>query len=123
MKLSGLIWKVTHGDSDIDYKLRSQINDSAQSVASNISEGYSRRSVKEYIQFTYIALASLSETLTRSIALFETDQISKIQIEEIDKLHFEIENKLLKLIASLEKKRDKTDWIDRVHEEQEEYNP
>ncbi|MBI3005666.1 MAG: four helix bundle protein [Ignavibacteriales bacterium] len=40
---------------DIDYKSKSQIIDSSQSVSPNISEGYSRRSVKEYLQSLYVA--------------------------------------------------------------------
>ena len=55
--------------ASVDYKSKSQILDAAESVSSNISEGYSRRSIKEYLQFLYISLGSLSETLTRSIGL------------------------------------------------------
>ena len=123
MTLFKIVWETTHGDVKIDIKLRSQVIDSAQSVASNIAEGYSRRSINEYIRFTYIALSSLSETLTRVIGLMKTDQISDKQFNEIDKLHFEVENKLLKLIQSLEKKRDDSDWIDRIHDKLEEFNP
>jgi four helix bundle protein len=106
MELFQLIWKTVHKDNKIDYKLRSQIADSAQSVSSNIAEGYSRRSVHEYIRFLYIALSSLSELLTRAIGLKITDQISAPQFQQIDKLHYEVENKLLRLIESIEKKRD-----------------
>ncbi len=121
-ELFKMIWKHTHSNSSMDFKLRSQINNSAQSVASNIAEGYSRRSVKEYIRFTYIALSSMSETLTRLIGLRETGQISGEQFEQIDKLHYEVENKLLKLIKSLETKRDSSDWVDRIHDNLEEFN-
>jgi four helix bundle protein len=33
----------------IDFKLRSQILDAAQSISSNIAEGYCRRSINEYL--------------------------------------------------------------------------
>jgi four helix bundle protein len=59
-----LVCKIVYTDSKIDFKLRAQIADAAQSVSSNIAESYSRRSINEYIQHIYIALGSLSETLT-----------------------------------------------------------
>jgi len=117
------IWKIVYKDIQVDYKLRAQIVSSALSVPANISEGYSRRSIKEYIQFLYIALASLSETLTRTIGLKEMDKISDSQFQEIDKLHYEVENKLLRLVESLEKKRDDGSWTDYISDHVEEYNP
>lgn len=69
MELFKLIWKTVYQDNKIDFKLRCQISDAALSVSSNIAEGYSRRSINEYLQFLYIALSSLSETLTRAIGL------------------------------------------------------
>jgi four helix bundle protein len=68
-----LICRTVIKDFPIDFKLRSQVIDSAQSVSANIAEGYSRRSVKEYLQYLYIALGSLSETLTRCIGLKTTN--------------------------------------------------
>ena len=120
IELYVLVWK-TVTDAKIDFKLRSQIADSTQSVSSNIAEGYSRRSLKEYIQFLYIALASLSETMTRAIGLKVSAQISEAQFTQIDSLHYELENKLLRLVQSLEKKKDDGTWIDRISEDMQEY--
>jgi four helix bundle protein len=117
IELFKLIWKITYVDSKIDFKLRSQIADAAQSVSSNIAEGYSRRSINEYIQFLYTGLASLSETLTRAIGLKETAQISESQFKQIDSLHYEAENKLINLIASLEAKRNAGTWIDHISDD------
>jgi len=110
-------------EAKMDFKIRSQIDDAALSVPSNIAEGYSRRSIREYIQFLYIALASLSETLTRAIGMTSTSQIGNTQFQEIDKLHYEVENRLLRLIEVLEKKRDAGNWIDHIAEDLTEYNP
>ena len=108
-------------ESKIDFKLRSQIADAAQSIAANISEGYGRRSVGEYIQFLYYALGSLAETMTWSIGLKQTNQISAARFHDFDLLHYEVENRLLRLIEKLEHKRDDDDWIARIAEDSEEY--
>ena len=95
-----------------DFKLKSQFRDAAQSVSPNIGEGYGRRSLPEYLQFLYFAKGSLAETLTRAIGFCSVEAISKNNFEEIDKLHYKAENKLLRLIESLESKREKNDWRD-----------
>ena len=110
IELHRIVYQTVYKDNKIDFKIRAQITDSAQSVSSNIAEGYCRRSVKEYLQFLYIALASLGETLTRAIGLNTTDQITSEQFISIDKLHYEVENKLLKLVARLEEKKDDGSW-------------
>jgi len=107
----------------VSFKMASQILDSSLSVPSNISEGYCRRHLTEYIQFCYIALASLGETLTRSIGFKEALFFSQKDFEKIDELHYEVENKLLKLAKSLEEKRDKKQWDDRIKEPNSTYTP
>ena len=47
------------------YALSDQIRRSAVSIPSNIAEGSSRNSKKEFIQFLYIALGSLCELETQ----------------------------------------------------------
>jgi len=106
----------------IEYKLRAQIEDSTQSVSSNIAEGYSCRSIKEYIQHLYVSLGSLSETLSRAITFTAAGQISGQDFERIDILHYEVENKLWSLVGSLQKMQDEGTWSDRVFEEMAEYN-
>lgn len=95
-----------------DFKLKSQFRDAAQSVSANIAEGYGRRSLPEYLQFLYIAKGSLAETLTRAIGLQTVKIISDDDFEVFDQLHYEVENKLLRLIESLEKKRGTNEWRD-----------
>jgi four helix bundle protein len=95
-----------------DFKLKSQFRDAAQSVAANFAEGYVRRSLPEYLQFLYTAKGSLAETFTRAIGLRSVKFISDDDFENFDKLHYEVENKLLRLIESLETKRRTNDWRD-----------
>lgn len=123
IELYRFIWKIIYEDLKLDFKLRSQLADATQSVSANIAEGYSRRSIKEYIQFLYISLSSLSETLSRVIGLKVTNQIIEAQFAMIDSLHYEIENKLLRLVESLERKRDDGSWVDYISDEIAEYHP
>jgi four helix bundle protein len=83
------------------YGLTSQIRRSAVSVASNIAEGYGRKSTNEYIQFLHIALGSLRELDTQLIiaqrvkladkelfipTLSEVEEIQRILVATISKL-------------------------------------
>jgi len=100
MELFEMVWKFAYAESKIDFKLRAQFADAAQSISSNIAEGYGRRSVKEYIQFPYVALGSLAEALTRGMGLHRTRQVSQ-RIRDFDLLRHEVENQLLRLIEKL----------------------
>ena len=95
-----------------DFKLKSQFTDAAQSVSANVAEGYGRRTLPEYLQFLYIAKGSLGEALTRAGGLLLLKLISTSDFEGFDKLHYEVENKLLALITSLESKRRNQEWQD-----------
>ncbi len=95
-----------------DFKLKSQLRDAAQSISANIAEGYGRRSLPEYIQFLYTAKGLLAEALTRAIGLQKVKLFLDADFENFDKLHYELENKLLRLIESLESKRLTGDWHD-----------
>jgi len=100
------------GAAVADFKLWSQFTDSAQSVSANVAEGYGRRTLPEYLQFLYTAKGSLAETLTRGCSLRRVQLISDTDFESFDQLHYEVENKLLALISSIESKRGTGDWQD-----------
>ena len=93
-------------------RVASQQIASADSVHRNIAEGYCRRSIKEYLNFLNIALGSLGESVSGLHAYAESKQISKEPFEKLDSLAYKLENGLLRLVESLEKKRDRGDWID-----------
>ena len=95
-----------------DFKLKSQFIDASQSVSSNIAEGYGRRSLPEYLQYLYIAKGSLAEALTRAAGLLRIELIADADFENFDTQHYEVENKLLRLIESLEVKRCAGEWHD-----------
>jgi len=87
---------------------------SADSVHRNIAEGYCRRSIREYLHFFNIALASLGESVSRLHACLKSKQITEEQFERLDKLTYKLENGLLRLVQGLERKRDQGKWIDHL---------
>ncbi len=93
-------------------RVASQQIASADSVHRNIAEGYCRRSIKEYLNFLNIALGSLGESVSGLFAFAKSKQISKEPFEKLDSLAYKLENGLLRLVVSLEKKRDRGGWID-----------
>lgn len=93
-------------------KLCSQQIFAVDSIHRNIAEGYSRRSIGEYINFLYIALASLAESVSSLLAYKMADQITPENFEKLDSISFYIENSLLRLIRELEKKRNNDEWTD-----------
>jgi four helix bundle protein len=73
------------------YGLQSQIRRAAISVPSNISEGASRNSKKEFIQFLYIALGSSSEIETQIVVAQKIGYLPDVEkvllnIEDIKKM-------------------------------------
>jgi len=86
--------------------------DCAQSISRNIAEGYSRKGIKEYLRFLYIALGSSGEYHSCIICFYRADQISKEQFEKLDKLHYQIENELIQLIKSVQNRIKDTSWND-----------
>ncbi len=96
--------------SSVPFKIKAQIEDSALSCPSNIAEGYSRRSLKEYIQYVNIALASLAENYTQILALFSAGDIDRDWFDEYDKKHYSLENKLIKMNKTMLTKIGQNEW-------------
>ena len=87
---------------------------SSDSVHRNIAEGYCRRSIHEYLNFLNIALGSLGESVSGLHAYRKAKQISEEDFEKLDSLGYKLENGLLRLVESLESKREQGDWIDHL---------
>ena len=87
---------------------------SSDSVHRNIAEGYCRRSLHEYLNFLNIALGSLGESVSGLHAYCKSKLITKEEFEELDSLAYKLENGLLKLVETLELKRERGDWIDHL---------
>ncbi len=65
-----------------DFGLRDQIQRSAVSIPSNISEGYDRKSNKEYIQFLYYARGSCAELRTQLYLIKEIGYIAGQKVDD-----------------------------------------
>ena len=87
---------------------------SADSVHRNIAEGYCRRSIREYLQSLNYALGSLGESVSGLIACHRAGQIVQADFEPLNILAFKLENGLLKLVESLERKEMAGDWVDQL---------
>lgn len=75
------------------YSLTSQLRRSASSVAANIVEGNEKKSLKEYVQYLYVAKSSLAETkyhliLSRDLGYIKNKNFNDLlsQLNEIGKM-------------------------------------
>lgn len=97
--------------NNVSYKIKGQLEDSALSVPSNIAEGYSRRFLKENIQFNTIALSSLSENYSQIFSLFCSEDIDEEYFIKYDQSHYSLENKLINLNKSfIQKLKEDDNW-------------
>jgi four helix bundle protein len=106
--------------SDFPFELKKVISnglDVAHSISRNISEGYCRRSLKEYLNHLNIALGSCGEFHSCYESFRQTGQITLEEYVELEQLHYKVENGLLKLIGSLQKKQMTGDWEDTFQRE------
>lgn len=110
IELYVLVRKKLKSIDSIPFKVKAQIEDSILSCPSNIAEGYSRRSIKENINFVNIALASLSENYTQLFALHSSEDIDRIWFDEYDKKHYSLENKLIQFNKSMISKISPDEW-------------
>ena len=93
-------------------KVSANAIDACHSISRNIAEGYCRRNLKEYLNFLNISLGSCGEFHSAYYSFYKADQISKDEFETLDKLHYKIENQLIKLIEKLQNKSKNGDWED-----------
>jgi four helix bundle protein len=104
-------------------RVASQAIAASDSIHRNIAEGYCRRSIREYLNFLNIAPGSLGESVSGLHAYREAGHITDEEFTALNQLAFKIENGLLRLVESLEKKKIDGDWVDTliVKESNEKY--
>ncbi len=88
---------------DEKFGLTNQIRRASVSIPSNISEGAARKSDKEFVQFLYIALGSLSELETQYLIAVRLKYIT--ENKEIENKINEVKRLLLGMKNYLQKKQ------------------
>lgn len=86
------------------FGLSSQMQRAAVSIPSNIAEGYSRASTKDYIKFLYIAKGSNSELFTQFLICERIGLLDENRLREAKSLSKEIEKMLSSIILKLGEK-------------------
>lgn len=72
------VYKVTNSfPRSEQFGLTNQLRRASVSITSNIAEGFSRQSIKEKIQFYYVAHGSLSEVENQTQIAFDLSYISE----------------------------------------------
>ena len=69
--------------SSNDYKFNGQIQSAAVSIMSNIAEGFSRRSTKEFAQFLFIAKGSVAEVQSQLYVALDQGYISQEKFNDL----------------------------------------
>lgn len=72
-----IFYKAQNAPFSKDQRLVVQINDSSESVMSNIAEGFGRGTQEEFVTFLGYALGSLDETLSHLCAAFDRQYLTR----------------------------------------------
>lgn len=105
---------------DIPFWLQDQVCRSALSVPSNISEGYTRGSINDYLHFLDVARSSLAESEYQVYFLRKHELISEQTRKEIAHLQYKTHNLLVALIKAIRQKAKDGSW-NRISEESSQY--
>ena len=90
------IYQVTsEGDFAQDYSLKDQIRRASVSIISNIAEGFSRQTDKEFIQYLHVAKGSVSEVQSQLYVALDLEYISKDGFKEL----YELSQETIRLIS------------------------
>ena len=95
-KLVKSIYEVTgEGSFAEDYSLKEQIRRASISVVSNIAEGFSRQTDREFTQFLHVAKGSASEVQSQLYVALDLNYISQATFKEL----YELLEETIRLIS------------------------
>src|SRR3990167_5776452 len=107
-ELALLIYKITRQyPREEQFGLTNQLRRAVVSITSCIAEGFSRRSMKEKIQFYSMALGSLSEVQNQLLLSKDLDYLSKNDFDNLAEKSIIVSKLLNGLIKSSESKIDR----------------
>ena len=105
IELVTLLYEYTKGfPKDEAYGLTGQIRRAAVSIPSNLAEGAARNHSKEFIQFLYIALGSISELETQLIISEKLNYIDQQKSAWLQNELSELRRMMIGLIGSISKR-------------------
>jgi len=86
-RLVNLVYEAINGNQNFqkDYRLVNQIQGAAVSVMTNIAEGFSRKSNKEFIQYLFISKSSAAEVQSHLYVALDQKYITKQVFHKIYK--------------------------------------
>jgi four helix bundle protein len=84
-----------------DQRLVEQINDSSESVMSNIAEGFGRGTQNEFSTFLGYALGSLDETRSHLVAAYDRKYLEKDDYADLFREGLEIRKLIVKFKGSM----------------------
>ena len=86
-KLVGMVYNTIKSNEEFkrDYRLVGQIQGASVSTMSNIAEGFSSKSNKEFIQYLFISKSSAAEVQSHLYVALDQKYISKEAFEKIYK--------------------------------------
>lgn len=117
--LYSLTWEIFKAFPYVLQRVASQQVASVDSIQRNIAEGYCRRSLKEYLQYPNVALASAGESVSSLHTYRQAGQLSAEDFERLDTAAWKLENGLTRLIESLQRKKQVGDWQENFLEEEQ----
>ena len=84
-KLVNLVYAAINTNENFqkDYRLVNQIQGASVSVMSNIAEGFSRKSNKEFVQFLFISKSSAAEVQSQLYVALDQNYITKEIFQQI----------------------------------------
>lgn len=104
MQLAEKVWEIVmKWDSFAKYSIGKQYTEAADSIGSNISEGFGRFHFKDSKNFLYYSRGSLYETRTWTIKAFNRKLITDEQYEELKTDIHDLSIKLNNYINSIGK--------------------
>jgi four helix bundle protein len=83
--LVNIIYDATKSNRNFtgDHRFREQIQGAAVSIMSNVAEGFSRRTTKEFVQFLFIAKGSAAEVQSQLYVALDQTYISEDKFDEL----------------------------------------